>query len=112
MMARVQDNGETSEAFPVTRGGEQGYFLAPTRFSNMFLAMLSDAFRDTSNLTYRTGGSIFNIRIQQSKTKFPLATINDLFFADDCAFNNNLEPSMQETVDKFSNACDSFWSNY
>ena len=111
MMARVQDNGETSEAFPVTNGVKQGCVLAPTLFSIMFSAMLNDAFRDSNlgiSLTYRTDGSIFNIRRLQAKTKVSVTTINDLLFADDCALNTNSEHSMQETVDKFSNACDSF----
>ena len=111
MMARVQDNGETSEAFPVTNGVKQGCVLAPTLFSIMFSAMLSDAFRDANlgiSLTYRTDGSIFNIRRLQAKTKVSETTINELLFADDCALNANSETSMQESVDKFANACDNF----
>ena len=110
-MARVQDNGETSEAFPVTNGVKQGCVLAPTLFSIMFSAMLSDAFRDANlgiSLTYRTDGSIFNIRRLQAKTKVSETTINELLFADDCALNANSETSMQESVDKFANACDNF----
>ena len=73
--------------------------------------MLSDAFSDTNlgiSLTHGTDGSMFNIRKLQSQTKVSLTTINDILFADDYALNTNSEPSMQETVDKFSNACDSF----
>ena len=111
MMARVQDNGEASEAFPVTNGVKQGCTFAPTFFSIMFSAMLSDAFRDSNlgiSLTYRTDGSIFNIRRLQAKTKVSETTVNDLLFADDCALNSISETNMQESVDKFANACDSF----
>ena len=44
MLARVQDNGETSAPFPVSNGVIQGCVLALC--SLMFSAMLSDAFRD------------------------------------------------------------------
>lgn len=46
MLARVLDNGETSEAFPVTNGVKQGCVLAPTLFSLMLTAVLSDTFSD------------------------------------------------------------------
>ena len=46
MQARVQDNDETSEPFPVTNGVKQGCVLAPSLFSLMFSAMLTDAFKD------------------------------------------------------------------
>ena len=111
MMARVQDNGEASEAFPVTNGVKQGCVLAPTLFSIMFSAMLSDAFRETNpgiNLTYRTDGSVFNIRRLQAKTKVSETTINDFLFADDCALNTTSETSMQRTVNQFASACENF----
>ena len=46
MQARVQDNSETSEPFPVSNGMKQGCVLAPKQFSLTFSAMLTDAFRD------------------------------------------------------------------
>ncbi|XP_076047086.1 uncharacterized protein LOC143028608 [Oratosquilla oratoria] len=46
MTARVLDDGEPSEAFPITNGVKQGCVLAPALFSMMFSAMLSDAFRN------------------------------------------------------------------
>ena len=46
MEARVKYNGEFSELFPVTNGVKQGCVLAPTLFSMLFSAMLTDAFRD------------------------------------------------------------------
>ena len=57
LQARVQDSGESSDPFPVTNGVKQGCVLAPTLFSLMFSAMLTEAFRDEGvgvNLRYRT----------------------------------------------------------
>ena len=48
MKAQVLDDGESSTPFPVTNGVKQGCVLAPTLFSMMFSAMLTDAFRDSS----------------------------------------------------------------
>ena len=44
MMDKVLDNGDKSDSFPVTNGVKQGCFLAPTLFSMVFSAMLTDAF--------------------------------------------------------------------
>ena len=44
MLARVQNDGEVSNPFPVTNGVKQGCALASTLFSMMFSAMLTDAF--------------------------------------------------------------------
>ena len=46
MNLRVLDNGKYSQPFPVTNGVRQGRVLAPTLFSMMFSAMLTDAFHD------------------------------------------------------------------
>ena len=46
MQARVQNDGEYSEPFPVTNGVKQGCVMAQTLFSMMFSAMLTDAFQD------------------------------------------------------------------
>ena len=46
MQARVQNDGEYSEPFLVTNGVKQGRVMAPTLFSMMFSAMLTDAFQD------------------------------------------------------------------
>ena len=48
MLARVQDDGNSSEPFLVSNGVKQGCVLAPTLFSLMFSAMLTDAFADTN----------------------------------------------------------------
>ena len=46
MHASVQEAGDNFKPFPVTNGVKQGCVLAPTLFSIMFTAMLSDAFRE------------------------------------------------------------------
>ena len=46
MLARVQDNGETSAAFPVSNGVKHGCVLALNLVSLMFSAMLTDAFKE------------------------------------------------------------------
>lgn len=98
MMARVQDCGETSDPFEVTNGVKQGCVLAPTLFSLMFFAMLMDAFGDADvgiGIRYRFDGSIFNLRRLQAKSIVISNTVNDLLFADDCAFNATSEAGMQ-----------------
>ena len=47
MLARVQNDGEFSDPFPVTNSVKQGCVLA--LFSMMFSAMLTDAFQDDDN---------------------------------------------------------------
>ena len=42
IMTRVLDNGNASNSFPMTNGGKQGCVLAPTLFSLMFSAKLTD----------------------------------------------------------------------
>ena len=111
MLARVQDNGELSQPFPVSNRVKQGCVLAPTLCSIMFSAMLTDAFRDTDvgiGINYHTNSSVFNLRRLQAKTKVISDTVNDFLFANDCALNAASEAAMQHSVDKFAKACNNF----
>ena len=73
MQARVQNDGEYSEPFPVTNGVKQGCFMAPTLFSMMFSAMLTDAFQDLDAgfpIRYRFDGTLLNLRRLQPNPRY------------------------------------------
>ena len=111
MMARVLDDGNASDPFPVTNGVKQGCVFAPMLFSLMFSTMLTDAIRETSpgiSIRYRCDGNLFNPQRLQAVTKVKDTLIRDLLFADDCALNANNEQEMQLEMDGFSTACDNF----
>ena len=55
MVARVLNDGGSSEPFQVTNGVKQGCVLAPTLFSMMFAAMLMEAFKDSSTVQLDIG---------------------------------------------------------
>ena len=111
MQAQVLHDGESSTPFPVTNGVKQGCVLAPTLFSIMFSAMLTDAFQDTDpgiNIRYRTDGKLFNLRRLQAKTKVHVDKLREFLFADDCALNADNIEDMQRSMDLFSAACNNF----
>ena len=108
MLARVQDNSEISQPFPVSNGVKQGCVLTPALFSIMISAMLTDDFRDTGvgiGINYHTYSSVFNLRRLQAKTKVTSDTVNDFLYADDSALNAASEADMQHSIDKFAKAC-------
>ena len=89
---------------------EQGCVLAPTLFSLMFPAMLTDTFKGVDigiGNRRRFDDLVFRRRLQ-TKTKVKSDTINDLLLADDCAPNATSEVNMQHSVDRFSESCDNF----
>ena len=111
MMVKVLDDGEESNAFPVTNGVKQGCVLAPTLFSMVFSAMLTDAFQDCKegiHIRYRTDGGLYKPKRLQAVTKVKETVIRDFLFADDCALNANTEQKMQNGMDRLSKACDNF----
>ena len=94
MQARVQNDGEYSEPFPVTNGVKQGCVIAPTQFSMMFSAILTDAFQDVDAglpIMYRFDGKLLNLRRLQAKSKVQTDVIDKLLYADDLAENGKSE---------------------
>ena len=111
MQARVKDDGQYSEPFPVTNGVKQGCVLAPTLFSMLFSAMLTDAFTGEDvgiELRSRTDGGFYKPQRLKADTKVMLDMLRDLLFADDCALCASSEREMQHMVDLFSKACKNF----
>ena len=111
VLARVQNDGEFSDPFPVTNGVKQGYVLASTLFSMMFSAMLTDAFQDGDNgipIRYRFDGKLFNLRRLQAKSKVKTEVLDEFLFADDMAKGAPTEEKMQKGVDQVSDSCDSY----
>ena len=109
MQARVQNDGEYSESFPVTNGVKQGCVMAPTLFSLMFSAMLTDAFQDVNAgfpIRYRFDGKLLDLRRLQAKSKVQTDVVDKLLYTDDLAQNAKSEEN--GAVDRVSTACDNF----
>jgi hypothetical protein len=109
MFALVLEDGKTSKPLPLSNGVKQDCVIAPTLFSMMFSAMLSDAVDGKSvglPFPYRSDGKFFNLRRLQAKTKVQEDTANYFLFADDCALNAESQPAMQQRMDQFSTTCD------
>ncbi|KAJ1100873.1 hypothetical protein NDU88_005948 [Pleurodeles waltl] len=54
MLARLLDNGDSFDTFPVTKGVSQGYVLALMLFTILFSVMLSDAFCDDKETSIKS----------------------------------------------------------
>ncbi|XP_076031933.1 uncharacterized protein LOC143019836 [Oratosquilla oratoria] len=105
MNVRVQDQGNTSESFPVINGTKQGCVMAPSLFVIAFSAMLNDAFNSCEKcifIRFRTDGSIFNLQRLKAYTKFKHMLIRELLFADDCALIAHTQADMQSIVNDFA----------
>ena len=111
MLARVQNDGEFSDPFPVTNGVKQGCILASTLFSMMFSALLTDVFQDGDNgipIRYRFDGKLLNLKRLQAKSKVQTKVLDEFLFADDMAKGAPTEEKMQKGVDQVSDSCDSY----
>ena len=94
MQARVHNDGEYSEPFPMTNGVKQGCGLAPTLFCMMFSAMLAYAFQDVGagfSIRYRFDGKLLNLRRLQAKSTVQTDVVDKLLYADDLAENDKSE---------------------
>ena len=93
MQARVQNDGEYSEPFPVTNGVKQVCVMAPILFI-MFSSMLTDAFQDVDAgfpIRYSFEGKLLNLRRLQAKSKVRTDVVDKLLYADDLAGNAKSE---------------------
>ncbi|KAJ1175437.1 hypothetical protein NDU88_000725 [Pleurodeles waltl] len=112
MLARVLDDGDSSNVFPVTNGVQQGCVLEPMLFSMMFSAILPDAFCDGEETSIKfkhgTDGRLFNLQRLQAKTKVEEDSVHYFLFEDGWAFNSAIEAQMQQGMNHFSTACRTF----
>ena len=111
MLARVQNDGEFSDPFPVTNGVKQGCVLASTLFSMMFSAMLTDTFQDGDNgipIRYRFDGKLFNLRRLQAKSKVQIEVLDEFLFADDMQRVLQQKRKCKKGVDQVSDSRDSY----
>lgn len=111
MMARIVENGDVSDPFPVSNGVKQGCVMAPTLFSLMFASMLFSALSKSDagiTIRYRCDGRLFDLRRLKAKTKVLEALVRDFLFADDCALAALNEPDLQELATCLAEAAKAF----
>ena len=95
----------------MTNGVKQGSVLAPTLFSMVISAMLTDAFRDCKpdiNIKFRTDGKLFKPRRLQAVTEVKETGLRNFLFTDDCVLNASDEHEMQVEMDNFSAVSNNF----
>ena len=83
--------------------------MAPTLFSMMFSALLTDAFQDVDAgfpIRYRFDGKLLNLRRLQAKSKVQTDVVDKLLYADDLAENAKSEEKIQGAVGRMSKAYD------
>ena len=94
MLARVQNDGEYSDPFPVTNGVKKGCVSV----------VLTAAFQEGDNgipIRYRFDWKLFNLRRLQSEAK----VLDEFLFADDMAKGAPTEERIQKGVDQVSDSC-------
>ena len=111
MQARVENDGENSEPLPVTNGAKKDCVMAPTLFSMMFSAMLTNAIHDCDAgfpIRNRLEGKLFNLRRLQAKFNVQTDVPDQLLYTDDLVKNAKSETKMQGDMDRMSQACDNY----
>ena len=76
--------------------------MAPTLFSMMFSAMLTDAFQGVVAgflIRYRFDGQLLSLRGLQAKSKVQTDVVDKLLYEDDLAENAKSEEKMKGAVD-------------
>ena len=104
MVARVQDQGQTSEPLSETRGTKQGCVTALLLFTLVFSAMLSDVFHDNdlgALIWFHTDVNVRNVRRLKLKTRTSKVLTRDLLFADDCALFAHTVDVIQSNTNAF-----------
>ena len=111
MTACIQFDGSTSDSFSVNSGVKQGCVLAPTLFGIYFAALLRHAFQDTQDGIYirtRQDGSLYNLARLKAKTRTTEVLIQELLYADDAAIVAHDNETLQQMMNKLSEACKLF----
>ena len=108
---QVLNDGQSSDAFPVTNGVKQGCVLPLTLSSILFTTMPSDAFSDDENsikLCFSSDGHLFNLKTLQAQTKVKITSMHDLLIVDDCALHASSEAGLQQSMNMFTSVHDTF----
>lgn len=105
MNAKVLDDVESFQLFPVNNGVKQRCVLTRTLFSMVFSVMLTVALRDgdiSVGHPDHTHGKLFQHRRFQANTKVYEDTSRDFLFADECAHTARAQSDMQGSAGLFS----------
>ena len=84
IQASVQNGGQLSAPFPAINCVKQGCVLAPTLFSIVLSALLSDVYRDHGigvGIRYRIDSNLKNLRRLQARTKVQEDIIRSVTFS-------------------------------
>ena len=110
MCAQVVMAGSQSSSFPVEAGVKQGCVLAPIIFNLLLVAITHVSHRDLQSsdyvrIEYRLGGSLYDMRHLQAKTKTSSVVISALQYADDAAFPSLTDDGLQRSLHIMSETC-------